>query len=48
MGALFFAMTGLGGLAEVLLYAGLALALAASVLYVRAGRAQIGQLQRAP
>ncbi len=48
MGALFFAMTGLGGFAEVLLYAGLALALAASVLYVRAGRAQIGQLQRAP
>jgi cardiolipin synthase len=41
MGALFFAMTGLGGLAEGLLYIGLALALVASALYVRAGRAQL-------
>ncbi|MGH2912036.1 MAG: CDP-alcohol phosphatidyltransferase family protein [Solirubrobacteraceae bacterium] len=41
MGALFFAMCGLGGLAEVLLYVGLALALLASVMYVRAGRAQL-------
>lgn len=41
MGALFFAMTGLGGLAEVLLYVGLALALAASALYVRSGQAQL-------
>lgn len=41
MGALFFAMTGLGGLAEALLYAGLALALVASALYVRAGRARL-------
>ncbi|HEY2632265.1 MAG TPA: CDP-alcohol phosphatidyltransferase family protein [Solirubrobacteraceae bacterium] len=41
MGALFFAMTGLGGFAEVLLYIGLALALIASALYVRAGRAQM-------
>jgi cardiolipin synthase len=41
MGALFFAMTGLGMLAEVLLYIGLALALEASMLYVRAGRAQL-------
>jgi len=41
MGALFFAMTGLGGLAEALLYIGLALALIASALYVRAGRAQL-------
>jgi cardiolipin synthase (CMP-forming) len=41
MGALFFAMTGLGTFAEVLLYIGLVLALVASVLYVRAGRAQL-------
>jgi CDP-diacylglycerol--glycerol-3-phosphate 3-phosphatidyltransferase len=41
MGALFFAMTGLGVLAEVLLYVGLALALVASALYVRSGRAQL-------
>jgi cardiolipin synthase (CMP-forming) len=41
MGALFFAMCGLGTLAEVLLYAGLVLALWASVLYVRSGRAQL-------
>jgi cardiolipin synthase len=41
MGALFFAMAGLGGLAEVLLYIGLALALVASALYVRSGRAQL-------
>jgi cardiolipin synthase len=41
MGALFFAMAGLGGLAEVLLYIGLGLALVASALYVRSGRAQL-------
>jgi len=41
MGAFFFAMAGLGGLAEVLLYVGLALALAASVLYVRVGSRQL-------
>jgi cardiolipin synthase (CMP-forming) len=41
MGALFFAMTGLGGLAEVLLYVGLVLSLVASALYVRSGRAQM-------
>jgi cardiolipin synthase (CMP-forming) len=41
MGALFFAMTGLGTLAEALLYVGLALALVASALYVRSGRAQL-------
>jgi cardiolipin synthase (CMP-forming) len=41
MGALFFAMTGLGGFAEVLLYIGLALALLASGLYLRSGRAQL-------
>jgi len=37
MGALFFAMTGLRGFAEVLLYVGLALALSASALYLRTG-----------
>ncbi|HWX87621.1 MAG TPA: CDP-alcohol phosphatidyltransferase family protein [Solirubrobacteraceae bacterium] len=41
MGALFFAMAGLGGLAEVLLYAGLVLALLASALYVRSGYDQL-------
>lgn len=39
MGAFFFAMVGLEGLGAVLLYVGLALALAASALYVRDGRA---------
>ena len=39
MGALFFAMCGLGTLAEVLLYVGLVLALLASALYVRSGLA---------
>ena len=37
MGAFFFAMAGLGTLAEILLYVGLALALLASALYVRSG-----------
>jgi cardiolipin synthase len=41
MGALFFAMAGLGGFAEALLYVGLALALVASALYVRSGREQL-------
>jgi len=41
MGALFFAMVGLGAFAEILLYVGLALALVASWLYLRAGRAQL-------
>ena len=41
MGALFFAMVGLGALAEALLYVGLALSLVASALYVRSGRAQM-------
>ncbi|HEX4838165.1 MAG TPA: CDP-alcohol phosphatidyltransferase family protein, partial [Solirubrobacteraceae bacterium] len=40
MGSLFFAMAGLGDLAEALLYAGLVLALVASALYVRSGLAQ--------
>jgi cardiolipin synthase len=37
MGSFFFAMLGLGTLAEVLLYVGLALALTATVLYLRTG-----------
>jgi phosphatidylglycerophosphate synthase len=37
MGSLFFAMIGLETVGEVMLYAGLALALLASALYVRAG-----------
>jgi hypothetical protein len=41
MGAPFFAMLGLGGLGEVLLYVGLALALCATVLYVRFGYQQL-------
>ena len=41
MGALFFAMAGLEGLAEGLLYVGLVLALVASALYARSGRAQL-------
>jgi cardiolipin synthase len=40
MGAFFFAMVALGTLAEVLLYVGLALAFAASALYVRSGLRQ--------
>jgi phosphatidylglycerophosphate synthase len=41
MGALFFAMTGLRGLGEGLLYAGLALALLATMLYLRTGARQL-------
>ena len=37
MGSFFFAMVGLGKVGEVMLYVGLALALVASVLYVRSG-----------
>ena len=37
LGSFFFAMVGLGGFAEVLLYVGLGLALVASALYVQAG-----------
>jgi cardiolipin synthase (CMP-forming) len=37
MGSFFFAFVGLGGLAEVLLYVGLALALLATALYIRSG-----------
>jgi cardiolipin synthase len=41
MAALFFAMAGLRTLAEVLLYVGIVLALAATVGYVRTGLAQL-------
>ena len=41
MGGFFFAMAGLEGLGTILLYIGLALALAASVLYVRDGAKQL-------
>ncbi|MCW3031950.1 MAG: hypothetical protein QOK19_1866 [Solirubrobacteraceae bacterium] len=41
MGALFFPMTGLKTLGEVLLYIGLALALLATGLYARSGRNQL-------
>ncbi len=41
MGSFFFAMAGLGGLGEALLYVGLALALAASVLYAVSGARQL-------
>jgi cardiolipin synthase len=41
MGSFFFAMAGLGGLAEALLYVGLAMALLASALYVRSGLAEL-------
>jgi phosphatidylglycerophosphate synthase len=37
MGSFFFAMAGLAGFGEVLLYIGLAMALSASVLYARTG-----------
>jgi cardiolipin synthase len=40
MGSFFFAMVGLEGLGEVLLYIGLALALCATFLYLRTGLAQ--------
>jgi len=41
MGSFFFAMAGLEGFGEVLLYIGLALALTASVLYARSGVRQL-------
>jgi len=45
MGSFFFAMAGLATLAEVLLYVGLALALLATVLYMRSGLAELRALQ---
>lgn len=41
MGSLFFAMVGLGTLAQALLYLGLALALSATALYAREGARQL-------
>jgi CDP-diacylglycerol--glycerol-3-phosphate 3-phosphatidyltransferase len=41
MGSLFFAMTGLGALAEALLYTGIVLALIATADYLRTGLAQL-------
>jgi hypothetical protein len=41
MGAPFFAMAGVHWLALILLYVGLALALAATILYVRDGMAEL-------
>ena len=41
MGGLFFPMTGLARLGEVLLYIGLALALVATALYARSGRREL-------
>ncbi len=45
MGSFFFAMVGLSTLAEVLLFVGLALALLATVLYMRSGLADLRALQ---
>ena len=45
MGSFFFAMVALGGVGEAMLYAGLALALLASALYVRSG---VRQARAAP
>jgi phosphatidylglycerophosphate synthase len=45
MGSFFFAMAGLEGFAEVLLYVGLAMALVASAMYMREG---LHQLRDAP
>ncbi len=46
MGSFFFALVGLEGLAEVLLYIGLTLAVTATVLYVRSGFAQLREFSR--
>jgi cardiolipin synthase len=45
MGGLFFPMTGLLKLGEVLLYVGLALALLATALYIRDGARQLAELR---
>ena len=46
MGSFFFAMVGLATLAEVMLYVGLALALAASALYVAPAYGRCGHPSR--
>jgi cardiolipin synthase len=48
MGAPFFAMAGVHWLALIMLYVGLALALTASVLYVRRGRNELANRPEAP
>ncbi len=48
MGAFFFAMIGLEGLGEVLLYVGLGLVLSATALYVRDGRRQLRESRAHP
>lgn len=45
MGSFFFAMAGLGGLGEVLLYVGLGLVAVATVMYVRSGIVQLLRLR---
>jgi cardiolipin synthase len=47
MGSFFFALVGLEGLGAILLYVGLALALLATVLYLRDGRAQLRRARQA-
>ena len=47
MGSFFFAMVGLGGAGEVMLYVGLALALIATILYLRSGLAEARAISRA-
>jgi cardiolipin synthase len=47
MGSFFFAMVSLGDLGEAMLYAGLALALLATALYVRSGIRAVGEASRA-
>jgi heme/copper-type cytochrome/quinol oxidase subunit 3 len=46
MGAPFFAMVGVHGLAVVMLYVGLSLSLLASCLYVRRGLRQVRTVHR--
>ncbi len=48
MGSFFFALVGLEGLAEVLLYIGLALALTATVLYARSGLTRLREASSRP
>ena len=48
MGGLFFALAGVRVLGEVLLYCGLALALVATVLYMREGRRRLRESRRTP
>jgi hypothetical protein len=47
MGSLFFSMAGLRTVAEVMLYAGLVLALVATFLYAQSGLRQLAAQRRA-